>query len=155
MIAPKRNLSRRNFLNDLIVAASALKVLALVAFVLDYFQSNAPEIEFAGLVTDETGQPLTAAMIDPHTNVPAFNNGNKIFVLREGSEFTAISRICTHKRCVLKWNEERNGLRCPCHGSAFDVHGNVTKGPAKENLQSVRLVLKNDVLWADENPVRS
>jgi nitrite reductase/ring-hydroxylating ferredoxin subunit len=49
-------------------------------------------------------------------------------------EFHAFSTICTHQGCTL--NEIRNGLiRCPCHGSRFDMtDGSAQRGPAQKPL---------------------
>jgi Rieske Fe-S protein len=53
----------------------------------------------------------------------------------ESGRFYATSAICTHMNvCHLEWNEKRALLECPCHGGAFDVHGNVVRGPASVPL---------------------
>jgi cytochrome b6-f complex iron-sulfur subunit len=65
----------------------------------------------------------------------------KFFVLPERSialfkdkdgQVHAISLICTHLGCVVKPIED--GFDCPCHGSHFDMMGEVTKGPAPKAL---------------------
>jgi Rieske Fe-S protein len=58
--------------------------------------------------------------------------GRSMLLIRdERGRFYATSAICTHMNvCHLEWSEERNLLECPCHGGAFDVHGNVVRGPA-------------------------
>jgi Rieske Fe-S protein len=37
---------------------------------------------------------------------------------------------CTHLGCRQKWNPARGLFECPCHGSEFDLEGNVKRGPA-------------------------
>ena len=62
--------------------------------------------------------------------------GRSMLLVRdESGRFYATSAICTHMNvCHLEWNEKRNLLECPCHGGAFDVHGNVVRGPASMPL---------------------
>ena len=55
------------------------------------------------------------------------------FVIRNGEKLTAISAICTHKKCKLVAEADRS-FYCKCHGSTFDPSGKVTLGPAKRVL---------------------
>jgi nitrite reductase/ring-hydroxylating ferredoxin subunit len=62
-----------------------------------------------------------------------FCGGNDVIVVRESSgKFVAFSRSCTHACCFVAFNGDE--LRCPCHGSTFDLNGNVTGGPASDPL---------------------
>lgn len=45
-----------------------------------------------------------------------------------------IKLICPHMRCNLVFNKEEETWDCPCHGSRFDLDGNLIEGPAKKNL---------------------
>jgi cytochrome b6-f complex iron-sulfur subunit len=49
----------------------------------------------------------------------------------------ALSAVCTHLGCLVKWDETKQQLVCPCHVAAFDVNGNVVGGPAPKPLQSL------------------
>lgn len=55
------------------------------------------------------------------------------FIIRRDGKLFALSAMCTHKKCRLKW-EPDHLFRCPCHGSTFDPAGHVTLGPAKRDL---------------------
>ena len=60
---------------------------------------------------------------------------SKVMVVKlpEGG-YKAISLKCTHLGVGLK-EDGTGGLKCPAHGSKFDLTGKVTHGPAKNNLQ--------------------
>lgn len=47
----------------------------------------------------------------------------------------AVSLRCTHLGCILRFNSAERSWDCPCHGSRFDVDGNVLEGPATSPLE--------------------
>ncbi len=59
-------------------------------------------------------------------------------------DFKAFSNVCTHQGCVV--DEVTAGeIRCPCHGSAFDVSdGSVVTGPATNPLPEVKVAVEGD-----------
>jgi glycine/D-amino acid oxidase-like deaminating enzyme/nitrite reductase/ring-hydroxylating ferredoxin subunit len=62
-------------------------------------------------------------------------NGKKIAAYRDDEGILhERSAICTHMKCVVGWNALEKSWDCPCHGSRFDVEGNVLNGPALDRL---------------------
>lgn len=47
----------------------------------------------------------------------------------------AVSLTCTHLGCTVRWNQAERSWDCPCHGSRFDVDGEVLSGPAVRPLE--------------------
>ena len=47
----------------------------------------------------------------------------------------AVSVRCTHLGCLLRFNSAERSWDCPCHGSRFDVDGEVLEGPAVRPLE--------------------
>jgi len=54
---------------------------------------------------------------------------HRVFVFRTAAGFHAISAVCTHLGCNVNHDEDQ-GFTCPCHGSTYDLDGEVTRGPA-------------------------
>lgn len=53
--------------------------------------------------------------------------------LEDGS-LLAVWHRCTHLGCTVPWREEEGIFHCPCHGSLFNVVGEVLGGPAPRPL---------------------
>jgi cytochrome b6-f complex iron-sulfur subunit len=60
-------------------------------------------------------------------------NPGILFVTKDG-KFKAISALCTHQGCTVKWQSDTQPLICPCHGSEFALDGKVEHGPATQPL---------------------
>jgi cytochrome b6-f complex iron-sulfur subunit len=79
----------------------------------------------------------------------------RICVVREGNKLAAISTTCTHLGCIVAPSD--TGFLCPCHGSRYDVDGNVTGGPAPKPLAWYKVSLTpNGELEVDkDNEIQS
>lgn len=73
----------------------------------------------------------------------------KIFVVRSADgAFQVLTSTCPHLRCVVRWDAERKGYECPCHGSRFTDRGRVIAGPAPGPLEWYEVTLAVDGrLW--------
>jgi nitrite reductase/ring-hydroxylating ferredoxin subunit len=79
--------------------------------------------------------PLTVSATEiPVGGAKFFPDQAMVITQPNRGEFHAFSTVCTHQGCTL--NEIRNGLiRCPCHGSRFDMaDGSAQRGPAQKPL---------------------
>lgn len=66
-----------------------------------------------------------------------------IVVVRTADDsFIGLSAVCTHLNCVLTWDPAEAVLLCPCHDGAFDVNGNVLRGPPPRPLQRYRVEVR-------------
>jgi glycine/D-amino acid oxidase-like deaminating enzyme/nitrite reductase/ring-hydroxylating ferredoxin subunit len=56
---------------------------------------------------------------------------------KEG-QLSLCSAVCTHLKCLVRWNAAAGTWDCPCHGSRFAVDGSVLAGPAEEPLERIQ-----------------
>jgi menaquinol-cytochrome c reductase iron-sulfur subunit len=68
-------------------------------------------------------------------------------ILDEQRRVTAFSPSCTHLGCGYHWQAEKKLFTCPCHGSAFNIRGEVVAGPASRPLDRYSTKLENNRLW--------
>ncbi len=62
---------------------------------------------------------------------------NPVFLVRvDEGRYIALSSVCTHLGCQVR--KLQHALRCPCHGSTYDLEGNVLRGPAQRPLTRFR-----------------
>ncbi len=47
---------------------------------------------------------------------------------------TVFAPLCTHLGCGYHWDTTDRQFKCPCHGSVYDVTGEVLAGPAPRAL---------------------
>ncbi len=58
--------------------------------------------------------------------------------------FSAVSAICTHKRCIIEWDKEKRRFICPCHKGLFDKDGNPIFGPPTKPLKRFNVMKKGE-----------
>jgi Rieske Fe-S protein len=55
-----------------------------------------------------------------------------LLIRTEEGAYRALGARCTHLGCQVR--PGKHVLRCPCHGSVFDLAGTVIRGPARKPL---------------------
>jgi cytochrome b6-f complex iron-sulfur subunit len=79
-----------------------------------------------------------------------FLDEHRVYLLREGNSYSAVSGVCSHLGCTVKFApferaqqvtvrdfefESLGEFHCPCHGSKFHGDGTNYSGPAPRPLQ--------------------
>jgi Rieske Fe-S protein len=64
-----------------------------------------------------------------------------------GRDFVAMSNVCTHLGCRVRWVDDQEQFFCPCHNAAFDKQGQVAAGPPPTPLDRFEVKLEADQLF--------
>jgi glycine/D-amino acid oxidase-like deaminating enzyme/nitrite reductase/ring-hydroxylating ferredoxin subunit len=94
------------------------------------------------LLTDRLAPPeaRTVEDIPPGEGKTLLVQGERLAVYRdEAGALHAVSSVCTHLGCIVKFNRAEKTWDCPCHGSRFGVDGAVHDGPATRPLERRRI----------------
>jgi cytochrome b6-f complex iron-sulfur subunit len=82
-------------------------------------------------------------------SVTAFADGKFYLARLEDGGFLAVHRKCTHLGCSVPWIADEKRFACPCHASAFDIHGDVISAPAPRPLDLLPVTIENGVVKVD------
>ncbi len=129
-------LNRRDFLKMGASALSLLAVLEVGGASLLFMQPRSLEGEFGGTVN--------AGPVDsfPTSSVTHFPDGRFFLIHTETGGFLAVYQRCTHLGCTVNWEPDQNRFFCPCHASAFDIHGDVQNPPAPRALDTFAITVE-------------
>lgn len=129
---------RRNFLKQVGLLFGGLTIVGTAASVLEACNASNP----LGTKAGNTAASITISVATLTGNGMALvtsdvgPDGATIIVYRKAAgEFMAHSMACTHSGCQLD-TPLSNAMSCGCHGSSFDLLGNVLRGPANAPLLS-------------------
>lgn len=140
--SPKNaRLTRRNFLAfGWLVALGALfsqAVLALVRFIKPVETGGFGGMVYAGKVNEFEVGSVNRVM------------AGRFYIVRTEAGFLAMWQRCPHLGCAVPYAEDEGHFHCPCHGSLFDLHGEVDGGPAPRPLDLFPITIQNGEVWVD------
>lgn len=120
------DVTRRDFFTRIGIGACAIAAVGSGVVTLDYLK---PKVLFEPPTSFIAGTPLDFA-----EGVVRFNKEKKAYVIGTATGVYALSAVCTHLGCITRFRSDENVIACPCHGSRFDLEGNVVHGPAPRPL---------------------
>lgn len=64
--------------------------------------------------------------------------GQRAAAYRDGSgDLHTVSPVCKHMGCFVRWNSAEGTWDCPCHGSRYDIDGEVISAPTARSLDRI------------------
>jgi len=71
-----------------------------------------------------------------------------VYVLTEdGRSYIALSNVCTHLGCRVRWVDSQQEFFCPCHNGIFDKAGQVVSGPPPRPLDQYPVKVEDGQLY--------
>jgi cytochrome b6-f complex iron-sulfur subunit len=142
--------SRRRFLRMLWIGLGVVAIGQVIAVVIAFLRPQKPKDR-----TTDAGTILEAGHMDkfPLNSVTAFVRGKFYLARLEDGGLLALSRKCTHLGCTVPWVSEKNKFECPCHGSSFDIRGEVVTQPAPRALDCYHVFIENNIVKVDTSKI--
>jgi len=99
---------------------------------LDYLSEN---LEIVKDLLEWVTPGDSEAKLAPGSGMVVRHGLRKLAVYRdEQGVLHSCSAVCPHLGCIVAWNSTEQSWDCPCHGSRFDAHGKILRGPATVEL---------------------
>jgi menaquinol-cytochrome c reductase iron-sulfur subunit len=97
----------------------------------------------------ELGNPtLFKTTVESQTGWIVSEEEVAVYVLTEdGRDYLALSNICTHLGCRVRWISDQGEYFCPCHNAIFDKTGQVVSGPPPRPLDRYETKVEEDQLY--------
>jgi menaquinol-cytochrome c reductase iron-sulfur subunit len=152
----KKQISRRDFMKITIGAIGGLIGLGFGIPAIGYILTPALAkgqtqqwIQLGSTSKIELGKPtLFKFKVSRQTGWITNEEELSVYILTEdGREFAAMSNVCTHLGCRIRWITDQNQYVCPCHNGVFDKNGNVVSGPPPRSLDTYQTKVENDQLF--------
>ena len=140
-------MERRKFINRLVLNTG---VILAVPFVIQSCEKDSEETPT--LDPNPNGNDLKIDITSStYQNLQsdggyAYVNNNIIVVNTGSNNFVALSSVCTHQGCKVDYDNSKQQLPCPCHGSVFSITGAVVNGPAQTPLKKYTTELNGNML---------
>ena len=138
--------TRRSFLNILWLILGGVALAEFIAVAFAFLRPR--KLKARG---EDADSIITAGAFERFkpNSVTAFVRGKFYLACLEDGGFLALSRKCTHLGCSVPWIEKEMKFACPCHGSAFDITGNVIEAPAPRALDIFPITIENKIIKVD------
>jgi menaquinol-cytochrome c reductase iron-sulfur subunit len=151
----KNQVTRRRFLSAAIAAMGSLigAVVGVpsVAYIIGPALKQQAEdwVQLGAVSKVDLGRPtLFKTTLERQTGWVSAQEEVAAYVLTEnGQDFAALSNVCTHLGCRVRWIDGEERFFCPCHNGVFGKDGAVIAGPAPRPLDRFETKLENGVLY--------
>lgn len=132
-------MERRNFLRNIFGGTIILWFGGIFYFLLSYLShaKKGKEVFPRAKISSKEISPSKPTLIK-------IGNEHVWIIETEENIFSAVSAVCTHKRCILEWERGSGRFICPCHKGIFDREGNPVFGPPSKPLKRFNISKKGD-----------
>jgi len=153
---PDGEVNRRAFLSSVTVAIGAIISAGLgipaVAYIVGPALQRTQEEDWIPLGSTskvELGTPtLFKAKVERQTGWITDEDEITVYLLTEdGRDYLAMSNICTHLGCRVRWIEDQGQFFCPCHNAIFSKDGQVVEGPPPRPLDRFDVKVEEGTIY--------
>jgi menaquinol-cytochrome c reductase iron-sulfur subunit len=152
----KNLISRRDFMKiatwaigGLITAGMSIPAIAYIIGPAVQSRNAQTLIRLGSTAKIELGIPtLFKVKVKKQTGWIVDERELSVYILTEnGRDFIAMSNICTHLACRVRWVADQEQFFCPCHNAVFAKDGSVISGPPPRPLDRYEYKVEDDQIF--------
>ena len=144
--------SRRSFLGRVLGGTVLVGFAGVITSIVAYLVPPEEVRSGLGPLRTKVGK---ADSLAPGQGRLTLVNDEPVWVVHQAHKgFVAFSAQCTHKGCLVKWNDRQALFICPCHEGRFDEDGNVVSGLPRRPLTRFRVGVVRDELYVSRGDER-
>ena len=155
-MAEEQKVSRRNFMaiatwaiGGLISAGMGIPAIAYIIGPAIRREDTQNWIRIGSTSKVELGIPtLFKTKIERRTGWIVNEEEISIYIFTENNrDYIAMSSICSHLGCRVRWINDQGQFFCPCHNASFDKDGAVVSGPPPSPLDRFEVKVEENQLY--------
>jgi Rieske Fe-S protein len=155
-MSEEKAVDRRSFMKTAIAGIGGFVGVALGIPAIAYVISPAKKsdvsqdwIRLGSISKVEVGTPtLFKTTVEQKTGWIVNEQEISVYILtQDGRNYIALSNICTHLGCRVRWIDEKDLYFCPCHNAEFDKEGLVVAGPPPRPLDRYEVKVENNQIF--------
>jgi Rieske Fe-S protein len=155
-MSEEKTVDRRSFMKTAIAGIGGFVGVALGIPAIAYVISPAKKsdvsqdwIRLGSISKVEVGTPtLFKTTVEQKTGWIVNEQEISVYILtQDGRNYIALSNICTHLGCRVRWIDEKDLYFCPCHNAEFDKEGLVVAGPPPRPLDRYEVKVENNQIF--------
>jgi cytochrome b6-f complex iron-sulfur subunit len=139
-------MTRRNFVNYFLGGSLAATVVAFLYPVIRYILPPRQ----AEAVQKRVAAAKVGDLAPNSFKIFKFGATPGILVNTAEGQMIALSAVCTHLTCTVRYENDSGTLYCPCHNGRFDLAGNVISGPPPARLETYKVEIVGEDVFVSK-----
>jgi len=137
---------RRNFVNYFLGGSLGATVLAFLYPIISYLlpPKQAEALEKRVMAAKVGDLPPSSFKIFKFGSTPG------ILINTQDGQLVALTAVCTHLTCTVRYESDSGTIFCPCHNGRFDLAGNVISGPPPAPLEMYMVAVVGDDIFVSK-----
>lgn len=142
-------MNRRSFLKKVAKSFFLLLSLSIIPLLSYLYPSRIREraLQYIPVIKEDDLPERGIKRVDFSYEKEGRRINSTVYLVHSNTSLSALSPICTHLGCIVKWNDLKGEFQCPCHGGRYNSEGKVIGGPPPAPLNRLPLEIREGTVY--------